>query len=51
MYMCVLVTMVINLKDLLDTEMPNLPEDHTPQDIITGVSIDIQLPTSSSDVS
>ncbi len=45
------ITIVINLKDLLDMEMPDLPEDRTPQDVITGVSIDIQLPTGSSDVS
>ena len=31
-------------------DMPDLPEDHTPQDMITGISIDIQLPTGASDV-
>ncbi len=32
-------------------DMPDLPEDRTPQDVVSGVSIDIQLPVGASDVS
>lgn len=43
-----LVNSTSTLSDILDLDMPDLPEDQIPQDI-SGISIDIQLPSIGSD--